>query len=377
LLRSFRDLINVRLGFDPTSVMTVRTRLPYPNDTTIDKYPTADKEAPFLRELLRRLRTIPGVELAAIGSSSAIPLDHAHRDMNVVPLLVEGRGADVAQAPVVDGSVVTPEYFHLLGMTALRGRLFTAFDSETTAAVAVINEAMARTFWPNVDPIGAHVKLSRSPTAWTTIVGIIADARTETLADPGVPQIYASAYQKPSKHLAIFLRGLMDTAATADRVRDIVQSLDPALPVFGAEPLANAVSGSLAARRFGMQIVALFALTALLLAALGIYGVMSYTIAARTHEIGIRLALGAPRERMFAEIVGRGLTLAGAGTVVGMLCAAGVARLMGGVLYGIRPLDPMTFAGVPIALVIVAALACSIPARRAFRIEPLLALRGD
>ncbi len=377
LLRSFRDLSTVRLGFDTASVMTVRTRLPYPNDTSIDKYPTADREAPFLRELLRRTRTVPGVDLAAVGSSSAIPLDHAHRDMNVVPLLVEGRGYDVAQAPVVDGSVVTPEYFQLLGMTARRGRVFTAFDSETTPAVAVINEAMARTFWPNGDPIGAHVKLSRLPSAWTTIVGIIADARTETLADASVPQIYASAYQKPSKHLAIFLRGPIDTAATADRVRDIVQSLDPTLPVFGAEPLTNAVSASLAARRFAMQIVELSALTALLLAALGIYGVMSYTIAARTQEIGIRLALGAPRERMLAEIVSPGLTLAIAGTVVGVLCAAVVARLMARVLYGIRPLDPMTFAGVPIALVIVAALACSIPARRALRIDPLLALRCD
>jgi putative ABC transport system permease protein len=221
------------------------------------------------------------------------------------------------------------------------------------------------------------VKLSRSASAWTTIVGIIADARTEALADSGVPLIYASAYQKTSKHLAIFLRGALDPPATAERVREIVQSIDATLPVFGAEPLTSAVSGALAARRFAMQIVALFALTALLLAALGIYGVMSYTIAARTHELGIRLALGAPRERIFTEIAGRGLMLAMIGTVVGVLCAAIVARLMAGVLYGIRPLDPMVFAGVPIALVIVAALACSIPARRALHIEPLLALRCD
>jgi putative ABC transport system permease protein len=294
-----------------------------------------------------------------------------------VPLLVEGRGVDAAQAPVVDGSVVTPEYFQLLGLTALRGRLFTEFDNETTPAVAVINEAMARTFWPDADPVGAHVKLSRSSSAWTTIVGVIADARTETLADAGVPQIYASAYQKTSKHLAIFLRGPVDTAGTADRVREVVQSLDATLPVFGAAPLASAVSGSLAARRFALQIVALFALTALSLAALGIYGVMSYTMTARTQEIGIRLALGAPRERMFAEIVGHGLALAVAGVIIGVLCAAVVARLMAGILYGIRPLDPMTFAGVPLVLVIVAALACSIPARRALRIEPLLALRCD
>jgi predicted permease len=377
LLRSFRDLLNVRLGFDPTGVVTVRTRLPYPNDTSIDKYPTAQKEAPFLRELLQRTRMIPGVEQAAVASSSAIPLDHAHRDVNVVPLLIEGRGTDTTQAPLVDGSVVTPGYFQLLGMSALRGRLFTDFDSESTAPVAVINEAMARTFWPDVDAIGEHVKLSRSSTAWTTIVGIIADAHTESLAQPAVPQIYACAYQKTSKHLAIFLRGSIDQAAAAERVRDIVQSLDATLPVFGAETLTSAVSGSLAARRFGMQIVALFALAALLLAALGIYGVMSYSITARTQELGIRLALGAPRVRVFAEIVRSGMTLAIAGAAIGVLGAVIVAKLMAGVLYGIRPLDAITFAAVPIALVLVAALACSIPARRALRIEPLLALRCD
>ena len=157
----------------------------------------------------------------------------------------------------------------------------------------------------------------------------------------------------------------------------IVQSLDPTLPVFGAEPLTTAMSDALAARRFAMQVIAIFALTALLLAALGIYGVMSFTIVARTQEIGIRLALGAPRGRIVSEIVGRGLTLAIAGTVVGVLCAAVVSRLIAGMLYGVRPLDPMTFAGVPIALLMVAALACAIPARRALRIEPLLALRCD
>ncbi len=243
--------------------------------------------------------------------------------------------------------------------------------------MAVINDAMARTFWPDGDPIGAHVKLSPLASAWTTIVGITADARTETLADPGVPQIYASAYQKTSKHLAIFLRGPGDTAAAAERVRAVVQSLDPTLPVFGAEPLTDAVSGALAARRLAMQIVAIFALTALLLAALGIYGVMSYTIVARTQDIGIRLALGAPRERIVAEIIGRGLALAIAGTVAGVLCAAVVARLIAGMLYGVRPLDPITFAGVAITLVTVAALACAIPARRALRIELILALRCD
>ena len=337
LLRSFQGLIGVRLGFDPASVMTVRTRLPYPNDTSIDKYPSADKEAPFLRELLRRARTIPGVDHAAIGSSSAIPLDHAHRDMNVVPLLVEGRGADVAQAPVVDGAVVTPEYFDVLGMTALRGRLFTAFDNETAAPVAVINDAMARTFWPRANPLGAHVKLSRS-------AGNVDDDRRRHRGcahrNAGGPRRPANLRQRVSEDV----EAPGDLPARTDEhggdrgsCPRVVQSLDPTLPVFGAEPLTDAVSGSLAARRFAMQVVGLFALTALLLAALGIYGVMSYTITARTQEIGVRLALGAPRGRMFAEHRRPRLGARAGGAVVGVLCAAVVARLIAGALYGVVP----------------------------------------
>ncbi len=376
LTRSFWDLLHACLGFDPTAVTTVRTRLPYPNDTSIDKYRTIAQEAPFLRSLLREAGALPGAEAVAIGSSSAIPLDHAHRDLNVMPLLVEGRGTDAAQAPIVNGAVVTPGYFPLLGMTLLRGRLFTDFDVAATPAVAVINEAMAHAFWPNGDPIGARVRLSASAT-WTTIVGIVADARTETLASAGVPQIYASAYQKTAKHLAIFLRGPVDTASIADRVRDIVQGLDPTLPVFGAQRLPDAVAESVAGRRFALELVAVFGLTALLLSALGIYGVMSYTVAAQTREIGVRLALGAPRTFILATVMGRGLALAAAGTVAGVLCAAVVARLLAALLYGVRPLDPVTFAGVTIVLLVVAALACGMPARRATRIDPMTALRCD
>lgn len=207
LLRSFWDLLNVRLGWKPQSVMSVRTRLPYPNDVSIDKYRTMAQEARFLREILRRSRMLPGVQAAALGSFPSIPLDRSRRDLNLVPLLAEGRGTDATQAPLVDGSVVTPEYFHLLGMTLLRGRPFTDFDDETAPGVAVINEAMARTFWPKGDPLGKRVKLSRAATSWTTVIGVVADARTESLQDASVPVVYASAYQAPAKHLAIFLRG--------------------------------------------------------------------------------------------------------------------------------------------------------------------------
>ncbi|HZR23304.1 MAG TPA: ABC transporter permease [Vicinamibacterales bacterium] len=375
--RSFLDLLHARLGFTPDRIMAIRTRLPYPNDVTIDKYRTIGQEAPFLREVLRRARALPGVEDAAIASSSAIPLDHAARDLNTMPMLIEGRGADTSQAPLVDGSVVTPEYFRLLGMTLVRGRAFTPFDDENAPPVAVVNEAMARTYWPDADPIGQHVKLTRNPASWTTIVGIVANARTEALHESGVPIIYASAYQSRSKHLAIFLRGQVDAGRTPDRVRQLVQSIDDTLPVFGAQMLTDTVSASLASRRLSMEMVGAFAVTALLLAALGIYGVLAYMVNARTHEIGIRVALGAGRFELLSMIFGQGAALVATGLATGVLCAAIVSRAMAGMLYGVRPTDPATFLGVTGMLGVVALVACYVPARRALRIDPLLALRGD
>jgi predicted permease len=377
LLRSFWDLLNAPLGFDPQRVLTVRTRLPYPNDVSIDKYRTVAQRAAFLRDVLRRSQRLPGVEEAALGSSSAVPLDHPQQDANLVPLLIEGRGTDAAQAPLVEGAVVTPEYFHLLGSTLLRGRLFTDFDNETAPDVAVINEAMARTFWPNTNPLGQYVKLSRSATSWTAIVGIVADARTESLKDASVPAIYASAYQKPAKHLAIFLRGQVDVATTPDAVREQVQLVDSTLPVYGAQTLTVTVAASLAERRFSMEIVGLFGATALLLAGLGIYGVISYIVSERTREIGIRLALGAERSTILGLVLRQGMGLTLAGATVGLVCALIVSHVMAGVLYGVKPTDPVTFASVAVALVTVALLACYVPAQRAIRIDPVIALKGE
>jgi predicted permease len=377
LLRSFRDLLNVRLGFNPQSTMTIRTRLPYPNDVSIDKYRTVSQEAPFLRELLRRSKTLPGVDEVAIGNSTAIPLDHAQKDVNRLPLIIEGRAVQRDEAPLVQGSIVTPEYFHVIGMTLTRGRLFNAFDNETAPPVAIINEAMARTFWSNDNPIGKHLKLSSSAGSWTTVVGIVADARTESLKDGAVPEIFANAYQKTAKHLAIFLRGHFDAAAIPDKVRGQVQAVDPTLPVFGAQMLDETVSASLAERRFAMEMVGLFALTALLLAALGIYGVMSYMVNERTHEIGIRLALGAQRQTILGDVMRQGLKLTIAGAAVGIACALVASHGMAALLYGVRPTDPATFAGVAALLIAVALVACYIPARRAIRVDPIVALRCE
>ncbi len=382
LLRSFWDLLNARLGFNPQSVMTVRTRIPYPNDSKADNYATVSQSAPFVREILRRSKMLPGVEEAAVGDFGAVPLGHDRDNQTPpVPLILEGHDTGGNQSPLVDASVVTPEYFHLLGMTLLRGRLLTDFDNEKAPEVAVINETMAKTYWPNEDPLGKHLKLSRSASSWATVVGIVADARTESLENAKVPEIYTSLYQKVAHnlahHLAIFLRGNLDAAAIPDQLRAQVQAVDPTLPVFGAEMLNETVSASLAQRRFLMEIVALFALTALLLAGLGIYGVISYIVSERTHEIGMRLALGAEKRNILQMILRQGLWLAVTGAAVGLVGAVVVSHLMAGLLYGVTPTDPLTFAGVALLLIIVALFACYIPARRAIRVDPMVALRYE
>ena len=378
LLRSFADLLNVRPGFDPQNVMAVRTWLPVPNDPETDIYQTSAQEAPFLREVLRRAATIPGVEEVAVGDLAAIPLRHIRNDLNPVGLIFEGQESRSEQPALVLRSDVTPEYFHLLGMTLRHGRLFNSSDNETAPQVAMINEAFARTYWPNGDALGKQVKTPPTNGAWITVVGVLADARTESLAETTSPQIYLSAYQRRPKDLAIFLRGRrLDTAAIPVELREQVQSINPELPVFGAHMLTDLVSESLSEKRFSMEIVALFALTALLLAGLGIYGVISYVVSERTHEIGIRLALGAQHRNILRMVLREGLSLAIAGAAVGLACALIISHLMAGLLYGIRPTDPLTFAGVALLLIGVAMLACYIPARRAIRVDPLIALRHE
>ncbi len=382
LLRSFWDLLHVPLGFNPQKVMTVRTRLPYPNDPSTDIYRTAAQEAPFFRELLRRGRTLPGVEEAALGDTASIPLDESLRDLKLISegqflFTLEGRDVQSGEPAVAERSSVTPQYFHLLKIPLLRGRLFDESDNDKAPQVAVVNEAFARTYWPNQNPIGKRFRKARADSPWITVVGLIANARTESLAEAGVPKIYLDLYQTGGKRLAIFLRGNLDAAAIPGEVREQVQSVDPTLPVSGAQTLNETVSASLSERRFSMEIVALFALTALLLAGLGIYGVISYIVSERTHEIGIRIALGAGRRGILQMVLRQGLGLAIAGAAVGLVGAAVVSRLMAGLLYGVRPADPLTFAGVALLLIGVALLACYIPARRAMRVDPLVALRYE
>jgi len=264
LLRSFWDLLNVPLGFNPRSVISVRTRLPEPNDPNVDKYKAASREAPFIRELIHRCAMLSGVEEVAIGDTASIPLDESLRDLKLISegqflFTVEGRDVQSDHSTVVERSSVSPNYFHLLAIPLLRGRLFNDSDNDNTPRVALINQAMAQSYWPNEDPLGKRFKAAKADAPWITVVGVIANARTQSLAQADLPQIYLDLYQTGAKRLAILLRGHLRAAAIADAVREQVQSLDPTLPVSGAQTLNETVSASLAQRRFLMEIVALFA----------------------------------------------------------------------------------------------------------------------
>jgi predicted permease len=401
LLRSFWELFKVQPGFNPDRVMATQTWLPGPNDPSQDVYRTATQESVLVREILRRSRTLPGVEEAAIGDHASLPLGHSHGDLNPMPLIREGYGEGPGenlqtndnQVPVIDGSTVSPEYFHVLGMTVLRGRVFNDHDVEGTPEVAVINQAAARKYWPGKDgkgedPVGKRVHLrtqdtgnrellNHAPPVWTTIIGVIADARTESLADAVTPLIYRSLYQHPSKDLVIFLRGQLDPSAIPAQVRGQVQSIDPGLPIFGAETLDDVLSSSLSVRRFAMEMVAFFATTALLLAGLGIYGTISYVVNEQRREIAIRLALGAQKGIILKMVLRRGLGLAAAGAGLGVAGALIVSHLMAGLLYGVSPADLPTFAGVTLVLTAVALAASYIPALRAMRVDPITTLHSE
>ncbi|HEY2848421.1 MAG TPA: ADOP family duplicated permease, partial [Gemmatimonadaceae bacterium] len=392
LLHSFQNLLNVLPGFNPSRVMVVQSWLPRPNDSTADVYHTATQESVLLREILRRSRNLPGVEEVAIGNAGALPLDHSRGDLLPLALIREGLGTKVSEAPVIGGALVSPEYFHLLGLPLERGRTFSDQDIEQTPEIAVINQAAARVYWPGEDPVGRRVQLvgrtadGATNAPWTTIVGVIGDARTESLADAVAPRIYLSMYQRAFRAganqrglqgLAIFLRGTLDPRATPAQVRKQVQSVDPGLPVFRAETMDDVLADSLSVRRFSMELVAFFAAMALLLAGLGIYGTISFVVNEQRREFAIRLALGVQRGDILTMVLRRGLGLAAAGAAIGLVGALIVSRLMARLLYDVSPTDLLTFAGVTLVLTAVALAASYVPALRAMRLDPITILQSE
>jgi putative ABC transport system permease protein len=293
-----------------------------------------------------------------------------------------GRAAAPGQSPNAEIGFVTPEYLQTLGMTLVRGRSFVDADDETGARVAVIDQTAAEQYWPNEDPIGKQFQLiipgaTVDPPRATTIIGILARTKSEGLDSPYSPHIYFPTYQGVGFAMSIYARTQGNAESLQESIRSAVQSVDPNLPVFDVHTMNNIVSESLASRRFALQLMSLFAATALVLAALGIYGVMAYFVSQRVREIGIRMAVGAGRVDVLRMVVSRGMALAAIGAGIGIAASLLAARLISGMLFGVSAYDPLTIVAFAAILTGAALAANYFPARRAAKVDPMVALRYD
>jgi len=380
LLRSFWRLAEVHPGFDPHRVVTTRIWLPVPNDPSEDVYPTVEKRAEFLREVLRRVSVLPGVEDAAIGSLNSLPMNSATSQF---PFAIEGRADESRRTPVAEFTSVTPDYFQVLKAPFIRGRIFTDSDNVKGQQVALINETLARRYWPDADPIGQHLKLGArrgqdpSQIPPTTIVGVVGDIKSDGFDLASAPHIYLPLYQFAGYASVVYLRSGGDPASLGAAIRREVQAVDPTIPVFGVQTMDDVVSKYLAQRRFALELLGIFAGVALLLASIGIYGVMAYTFSQRTNEIGIRMAMGAQRSDILKIAVSEGAFVVAFGIVSGIIGSAIFTRFLQSMLFEVKSIDPITYVGISALLAGVTLLASLVPARRATRVDPLTALRQD
>jgi putative ABC transport system permease protein len=325
---------------------------------------------------------LPGVKEVAIGTQGSLPLSRAK---NLTPIVIDGRQpASAAEAPTAEISSVTPDYFKLLGTPLLAGRFFSETDNETTERAALIDETMAQRYFPNEDPVGksfhfANVPASFQPQARKSlkIVGVVGKMKSGSLDEPFTPHVYQAVFQSGVKILTIFVRTSSSAEALAEPLRREVQAVDPTLPVFGVRTLESVVTDSLAARRFAMLLLAFFAATAMILASIGIYGVMAYYVTQRMREIGIRIALGAGPQEVINLVVGRGVWLTATGIGIGIVGAALLTRSLQSLVFGVKPFDPATLVTGAVVLVAVGAAACFVPARRAMRVDPVMVLRAE
>ena len=373
LFLTFRGLLREDPGFDPSSVVAASFWLPVPNDPKADTYSGPGPQTVFSREVLRRVRAIPGVQLAAITSS--LP---ASGDGFSVPLAIEDGQSGPQQSLRAEAIRASPDYLRVMRTAMVRGRFFTEDDVDGKEPVAVVDETTARLYWGDRDPIGKRLRLGTNATQpWVKLVGIVKDVRHDGLDRDGVPHVYVSLYQRQGRVFSVVLRTSLAASALEPQIRREIQSVDPGLPVFNVRSMSEVIDVSLASRRFSAELVGAFAGLALLLAALGIHGLLSYLAAQRTHEIGIRMALGARAADIRKMVLGHGLRLAGSGVVAGLILAALGAPLMASLLYGVRTYDITVFVAVPLILLLVALAAGYLPARRAARVDPTVALRED
>src|SRR6202167_5935314 len=378
LLRTLRELLQENPGFNPTQVVTANTWLGNPNDPKTDPYLGVPGKATFDRELLRRMKAIPGVELAAITSS--LPTTNSNPNavggLAVEGFAIEDRPVESLQDLRAERIRISPDYFKVLQSALLRGRSFTEDDEDGKPLVALIDESTAHKFWPIGDPLGRRVRFARDPTKpWTTVVGIVQDIKSDGLDIDGVPHIYVSTYQDSSKRLSVVLRTSLPAAVLEPQIRHEIQSIDPGLPVFNVSSMNDVLDRSLASRRFSADLVGGFAGLAVLLASIGIYGLLAYVIGQRSREIGLRMALGAGRWDVLRMFLRKGVALAGLGIVAGLGFSAATASMMASLLYGVRPHDPAVFLIVPLFLFAIAVLASYLPARRATKVNPIVTLR--
>jgi len=371
LVRSFVALSQAPLGFEAEGVLSVSVG---PPPTLVAD---VTKRRAFFEEMLRRVRALPGVGSAAIVTlrplSGTVGMDW--------PFTVEGQSAkDAERNPLLNFETVSPGYFETMGIPLVRGRDFTDSDREGRPGVVVISEALARRFWPDRDPVGERIKIPLPPTEfdgeWLRIVGVAGDARYRELQATRY-DLYMSYQQSDhvSQHLVVRTAG--GVGPVAPLVRHAIQELSPDLPAPEVTPMTRVVSEALGGPRFAARLFSAFALVALLLAALGLYGLLAWSVSRRTREIGVRVALGARPVHVARLVLGEGITLTAAGLAVGLLVALLSARALSALLYGVEPTDGFTLAAASMLLLAIATLACAVPARRALRMDPVAALRHE
>jgi putative ABC transport system permease protein len=366
LVTSFARLLAVNPGFNPEHLLTMRIGL------SSQQYSPSTNRKRFVTELNTRLEALPGVESVGIGDDLPI----AGTDSSISLKIQDQPGLSEGDSTSVGLHVINPHYFEALGTHLLKGRVFTDRDVASAPSVFVINETLARRFWPNEDPLGKRIRYNNTD-PWGEIVGVVEDVKYDGLHLGSTSHLFEPYQQNAWSFLVITIRSKLDQSTLLTAVQREVKALDPNLPVSNVRMMHEVVAQSLAARRFVLLLFSLFAGLALLLATVGLYGVLTASVSQRTRELGVRIALGATARDISRLILGQGLRLVLSGIVIGLISAFALQRVIGKLLFGVSPTDPLTFIVISLLLIAVALLACWTPARRATKVDPLTALRSE